>query len=79
VLDTGVCRVVYMCSLARNFQAVARTGAKPDYELPSLHESIEWWRRRWLAMRVRNRDVMTRVREFRGEKKYGAEVLCGFE
>jgi Druantia protein DruA len=77
IFYTGIHRGIYVCPVAKNFQSVVQALAEPEYDVPSLGESIQWWRQRWLYVRARNAEVMRRVRAFCPDTTYSVRVLCG--
>jgi Domain of unknown function (DUF4338) len=76
VFNTGIRRAIYVCPLAKNFQEVAATSEKPDYDVPPIEDAIAWWQYRWLSMRCKNSEVMERVRSFLPESVYTAKKIC---
>lgn len=76
VFFTGVRRAVYGCPLAQNFRNVLLFSEAPRYDLPSLDGAIDWWKKRWLSVRVLNEQVMSRVRSFDPREEYSARRLC---
>lgn len=66
LLQHGSPRLVYGMVLARNFRDVLLgVASRPDYLLPRGAEAnrqiVESWRRRWLAGRVRNQEILEAV------------------
>lgn len=64
-LNSPICRGIYIAPLATNTQAfLMGEETKLDYFENPLSEIINYWKYRWLSMRVQNLEVMEKVKSF---------------
>ncbi len=77
-LNHGYKRGVFLAPLAHNARDfLCGRDLHPDYYNWPLRDLVQYWRARWLDMRLQNPEIVGRVREFRREQNALSVLSCG--